>query len=285
MLRLLFVLLAVTATATGAWAQSESPTLKRIKESGTINLGYRAGAAPFSYRGSDGRPAGYSVELCQRIAGAIRQQLKLTGLKVNWVPVTAETRFSAVVDGKVDMECGMATVTMSRQQQVDFSHLIFVDGGNMIVRDDAGLKRPADLAGRKIAVQGGTTTEQILRAAIKAQRIDTEIVRVKSLAEGLARLEDGGVHAVAGDRVALAAAAANAKDPSKLGMLEQDYSYEPYALVLPRGDPDFRLAVNRELARLFRSGEISGLLNHWFGAYGNPSVLLAAFVYLNSFPE
>jgi len=283
MLRLLFVLLAVTAT--GAWAQSESPALKRIKESGTINLGYRAGAAPFSYRGSDGRPAGYSVELCQRIAGAIRQQLKLTGLKVNWVPVTAETRFAAVVDGKIDMECGMATVTMSRQQHVDFSHLIFVDGGNMIVRDDAGLKRPADLAGRKIAVQGGTTTEQILRAAIKAQRIDTEIVRVKSLAEGLARLEDGGVHAVAGDRVALAAAAANAKDPSKLGMLEQDYSYEPYALVLPRGDPDFRLAVNRELARLFRSGEISGLLNHWFGAYGNPSVLLAAFVYLNSFPE
>jgi polar amino acid transport system substrate-binding protein/glutamate/aspartate transport system substrate-binding protein len=283
MLRLLFVLLAVTAT--GAWAQSESPALKRIKESGTITLGYRAGAAPFSYRGSDGRPAGYSVELCQRIAGAIRQQLKLTGLKVNWVPVTAETRFAAVVDGKIDMECGMATVTMSRQQHVDFSHLIFVDGGNMIVRDDAGLKRPADLAGRKIAVQGGTTTEQILRAAIKAQRIDTEIVRVKSLAEGLARLEDGGVHAVAGDRVALAAAAANAKDPSKLGMLEQDYSYEPYALVLPRGDPDFRLAVNRELARLFRSGEISGLLNHWFGAYGNPSVLLAAFVYLNSFPE
>jgi len=277
--------LALALACGAACAQADGGALKRIKDSGTITLGYRDNAAPFSFRGTDGRPAGYSVELCSRIAGAIKQQLKLPALKVNWVAVTAPTRLKAVVDGKIDMECGMTTVTVARQKEVDFSSLIFVDGGNMLLREDATLRRAADLAGRKIAVQGGTTTEQVLRKSLKLLRVDAEIVLVKTPAEGLALVEDGKAAALAGDRTALVMLAKRARDPDKLQVLEQDYSYEPYALALPRADADFRLAVNRELARLFRTGDISEVLNHWFGAIGAPSVLLTSMVYLNSIPE
>jgi ABC-type amino acid transport substrate-binding protein len=276
---------ALALPCAAAWAQADGGALKRIKDTGTITLGYRDSAVPFSFRGTDGRPAGYSVELCSRIAGAIRQELKLPALKVNWVPVTAQTRLKAVADGKVDMECGMTTVTLGRQKQVDFSNLIFVDGGNVLLREDATLRQTADLAGRKIAVQGGTTTEHVLRQSLKVLRVEAEIVPVRTPAEGLALVEDGKAVGFAGDRIALLALAKRARDPGKLQMLEQDYSYEPYAIVLPRGDVDLRLTVNRELARLFRSGDISEMLNHWFGALGSPSLLLTAMVYLNSIPE
>jgi ABC-type amino acid transport substrate-binding protein len=279
------IALAFAATALPLSAQQESAVLKRIKDTGTITLAYRDHASPFSFRGTDGRPAGYSVEICARIATAIRQELKLPHLKVEWIPVDSRTRLKVVAEGKAAMECGMTTVTMTRQKQVDFSSLIFVDGGNMLLREDPGLRRAADLAGKRIAVQGGTTTEQVLRRGLKERRVDAEIVLVKTPAEGLAMVEDGKAAALAGDRIALAALVPTAREPAKLQMLEQDYSYEPYALVLPRGDAEFRLAVNRELARLFRSGEITEVLNEWFGALGSPSVLLASMIYLNSIPE
>lgn len=283
MLRLLALALALSSAT--AWGQAEGGALKRIQDTATIALAYRDNGAPFSFRGTDGKPAGYSVELCTRIAAAIKQELKLPALKIEWVPVTAQSRLKAVEEGKVAMECGMTTVTLTRQKEVDFSSLIFVDGGNMLLREDASIRRTADLAGKKIAVQGGTTTEQVLRRSLKAQRVDAEIVLVKTPAEGLTLVEDGKAAAYAGDRIALLVLAKRARDPAKLQVLEQDYSYEPYAITLPRGDAGLRLAVNRELARLFRTGEISEILNHWFGAIGAPSVLLTAMVYLNSFPE
>jgi len=283
MLRLLALALALSSAA--AWGQAGSSALKRIQDTSTITLGYRENAAPFSFRGTDGRPAGYSVELCTRIAHAIQRELKLPALKLAWVPLGSQSRLKAVADGTVAIECGMTSVTLTRQKEVDFSSLIFVDGGNMLLREDPALRRTADLAGKKIAVQGGTTTEQVLRRILAAQRVEAEIVRVKTPAEGLALVEDGTVAGYAGDRVALLVLAKRARDPAKLQVLEQDYSYEPYAITLPRGDAGLRLAVNRELARLFRTGEISEILNHWFGAIGAPSLLLTAMVYLNSFPE
>src|SRR5262249_2686901 len=125
--------LALALVSGLAWAQSDGGALKRIKDSGTITLAYRDHAAPFSFRGTDGKPAGYSVELCSRVAGAIRQELKIPALKINWVAVTAQTRVKTIAEGKADIECGMTTVTMTRQRQVDFSNLIFVDGGNVLM--------------------------------------------------------------------------------------------------------------------------------------------------------
>ncbi len=283
MLRLLT--LALMLSSATAWGQAEGGALKRIQDTATIVLGYRDHAAPFSFRGTDGKPAGYSVELCTRIATAVKHELKLPSLKIEWVPLTSQSRLKAVAEGKVAIECGITTVTLTRQKEVDFSSLIFVDGGNMLLREDAALGRVSDLAGKKIAVQGGTTTEQVLRRSLKAQRVDAEIILVKTPAEGLALVEDGKATTYAGDRIALLVLAKSARDPAKLQVLEQDYSYEPYALTLPRGDRELRLVVNRELARLFRTGEITEILNYWFGAIGKPSILLAAMVYLNSFPE
>lgn len=283
MLRL--IALALMLSSAAAWAQDAGGALERIQKTATISLGYRENAAPFSFRGTDGKPAGYTVELCTRVAHAIKQELKLPTLKVSWVPLGSSSRLRAVADGTVAMECGMTTVTLARQKEVDFSYLVFVDGGNMLVREDAALRRPADLTGKKIAVQAGTTTEQVLARSLAAQRIGAELVPVKTPAEGLALVESGAAAGFAGDRVALFALARGAREPAKLQMLEQDFSYEPYAITLPRGDAGLRLAVNRELARLYRSGEISEILNHWFGAMGEPSVLLAAMVYLNSIPE
>lgn len=268
-----------------ALAGPESPTLDRIQKEGVIRLAYREGALPFSFAGTDAQPAGYSVELCTRIADGIRQQLKLPALQVRWVPVTAESRFDAVTSGQADLECGTTTVTMSRQAQVDFSYLTFADGGNLLVLKDRGIDRVADLSGKKVAVQGGTTTEAVLRESLADRRIPVELVAVGGAAEGLDLVESGKVDGYAGDRMSLVGAALKAKDIGKLQLLEDDFSYEPYALMMRRGDPDFRLAVNRELASLYRSGEVGEVLNHWFGAFGRAGLMLNALFYLYAFPE
>ena len=129
---LVFALLVLLPTS-DAFAADLSGTLKKIKDSGTIALGYREQSVPFSFRGNDGKPAGYSVDLCQRVATGIQQQLGLPKLDVKWVAVTPETRIQAVVNGTIDLECGSTTKSLSRQEQVDFSHMTFVDGGSLLV--------------------------------------------------------------------------------------------------------------------------------------------------------
>lgn len=278
-------LLALAFTSLAPQAGTPGGVLDRVAKTGTIHLGYRENALPFSFVGTDGQPAGYSVELCTRVANGIKEQLKLPALKTVWVPVTADNRIDAVTSGKVDVECGMTTVTMSRQEKVDFSYLVFADGGNMLVRVDSGIARLADLNGKKVAVQAQTTTEQLVRQGLGERRIAVEIVTVKGPAEGLEALEAGRADAYAGDRMALIGLALKAKDIEKLRLIEDDFSYEPYALMLPRADDDLRLAVNRELTRLYRSGEITEILNDWFGALGGPGVLLTTLFYLNAIPE
>src|SRR5437867_7939221 len=131
-----------------AAAQDRQGTLKKIKDSGTIAIGYREQSVPFSFRGNDGKPAGYSIDLCSRIVTGVQQQLKLAKLDVKWVPVTPETRIAAVVNGTIDLECGSTTNTLSRQEQVDFSHMTFVDGGSLLIKADR-VAAMQDLGGKK----------------------------------------------------------------------------------------------------------------------------------------
>ena len=278
-------LLSLAMASLSVPAEPLTGALKRIHDTATIKMGYREEALPFSFVGTDGEPTGYSVELCTRVANAIKDQLKLPALNTTWVPVTADTRIDAVVDGKVDVECGMTTVTMGRQEKVDFSYLVFADGGNMLVREDSKASRLADLNGKKVAVQVGTTTERLVRDGLGQRRIELEAVPVGHASEGLALLEEGKVDGYAGDRTALLGLALKARDVSKLRLIDEDFSYEPYAIMLPRNDADLRLAVNRELARLYRTGEIADILNAWFGAFGQSGVLLSSMFYLNAIPE
>ncbi|TMH58455.1 MAG: transporter substrate-binding domain-containing protein, partial [Betaproteobacteria bacterium] len=144
----------------GALAHAAEParTLERIKADGTLRLGYRAGAAPFSFKERDGSVRGYSAELCARVAASIQKRLGLATLKIDWTALDAADRLDAVARGKVDIECGTTTISLSRYEQVDFSVPIFVDGGSVLTAVASRLDRFGDLGGRRIAVISATTT-------------------------------------------------------------------------------------------------------------------------------
>jgi glutamate/aspartate transport system substrate-binding protein len=272
---------ALLSTATLA----ASPALDRIKEKGAITFAYRDGAAPFSFKDRGGRVRGYSVDLCVRVAMAVQRDLALKELKVEWLPVTAATRREAVASGKADAECGTTTITLARMEKVDFSLPIFVDGGSVLVRANSKITRLNDLKGKRIAVIAGTTTEQALTRALSAAEAPATLVPVKDGAEGMAQLTRRKVDGYAGDRVVLAGFRLRAARPEDFEFIGGDFSFEPYALVLPRDDADFRLVVNRALANVYRHGDIDPIYQQWLGNLGKPGTLLHAMFYLNTLPE
>ena len=282
LLSILFVVVLLTIPADGQHPQS---TLDKIKATKTISLGYRESSFPFSYLGEDKKPTGYSVDLCTRIAAGVQQQLGLADLTIKWVVVTPENRLAMVANGTVDLECGSTTNTLSRQEQVDFSSMTFVDGGSILVPSTANINRLSELAGKRIAVVPGTTTEKVMAEALRKAKLTVQMITVKEHAEGIAALENGQADAYASDRVILIGLAMTSKDPTKWAIADQYFSYEPYGLMLRRGDPDFRLAVNRVLARLYRSGEIVAIYERWFGSFERTSNLLQAMYLLHSLPE
>ena len=275
------VLLIITKAAPG---QELDGTLKKIKDSATFTLGYLESAPPFSFPGPDRRPVGYSIDLCTHVASAIQKQLGIN-LKLNWVPVTTENRLEMVASGKVDIECGTSTASLSRQERVDFSLMTFVDGGGLLTKSDLKLGAVADLADKRIAVIPGTTTETALQKFLKEEFVSAKYVPVKNHLEGLATVEKGSAEAFASDRGILIGLAVTSKDPTRFALPSILFSYEPYGFMLPRNDAAFRLAVNRALAGLYRSGGIAPIYERWFGAFGKPSPAIAAMYMLNGLPE
>jgi ABC-type amino acid transport substrate-binding protein len=267
-----------------AAAYADGGALSTIQKNGVIRLGHLRDAPPFSFADDKG-PQGYSVELCKHVAHSIQRQLNLTSLRIEWVPLTLQERIPAVRDHRVDIECGTTTWTLSRQQEVDFSLMTFVDGATVLVRSASDMLRLADLQGKKVAVVPTTTTAGALQAAMKGRMLNFAVVAVSSPEEGIAKLQQGAVDGYASDRVVLIGQGLASKAGSNLRVLDEDFSVEPYALVLARGDPDFRLAIDRSLATLYRSGEIETIFNRWLGPLGRPSTLLTALYYLQSIPE
>ena len=286
MRRFLFLLAVVALVGpVSSAASAASPVLDRIKEKGAITFAYRDGAAPFSFKDRGGRVRGYSVDLCMRVATAVQRELALRELKIEWLPVSAATRLEAVASGRADAECGTTTITLARMEKVDFSLPIFVDGGGVMVRAKSKLARLSDLKGKRIAVIAGTTTEQALTKALTAAEAPAILVPVKDGAEGMAQLTKRKVDGYASDRVVLAGLRLRAPQPDEFDFVGGDFSYEPYALVLPRNDSDFRLVVNRALANVYRHGDIDPIYQQWLGNLGKPGVLLNAMFYLNTLPE
>ena len=277
-----WLLLLSLALALPAPAQ----TLDKIRKSGTLTLGYIDGAAPFSYADANGEPRGYSVDLCRAVAAAVAAQLERPQLKTRWVKLTVQNRIDAVRKRQVDVECSTTTWTLARQRLVDFSLVTFVDGGSILTKaQDEGLRRLSDFRGRRIAVIGGTTTEKALRDALSGAMVQAELVNVGSRDEGLALLRGGKVDGFASDRTTLIGVVQRRAAGDAFRLLESDFSIEQYALMLPRNDADFRLAVNRGLARLYRSGEIDEIYERWMGALGPPSVLLSATYFIQRLAE
>jgi len=269
--------------AAGAGAVSAG-VLDAVRQDKTIRLAVRADAPPFSYKDADGAPAGFMVDLCRAVATGLAAQLNLDELKVEFVPVTAEDRFDAIVSGKAELLCEPTTQTLSRRETVDFSIPTFVDGASLLVKGDA----PSDfgaLAGKKVGVLAGTTTEKGLRDTLANAKVSAEIVPAKTHEEGLRMLEEGAVAAYFADRAILADLAAKASDPGQLHLAHDYLSLETYALALPRGDSDFRLAVDRALSRIYKTGGIAAVFAKTFGAQMQPSETIKTLYLVSALPE
>jgi glutamate/aspartate transport system substrate-binding protein len=279
-------LLVVTGLLAGSAAAQMLPnTLGKIKSAKAINVAYSPESLPFSFTGANNEPAGYSIDLCKRVIAQIGRTVGEPNVKVNWLPGAVAERLQMVAAGRADLECANTTQTQSRLANVDFSNLIFLDGGGFLVKSGSPINQIPDLAGKKIAVLKGTTTETRLNAVLKLRLVNATVVPIADANAGIAMLESGSVDAYAGDKIKLVGLAVQAKDPAKLALLAEELSFEPYAMALPRNDSALRLEVNRALTQVYMSGDIETIFAQWLGKLGRPSPLLAVMYILNSIPE
>ena len=285
MLRTVLLFAVSSFAAAAVQAQALEGRLKRIAETKTIAIAYRADAVPFSYVNERKEVAGFSIDLCKRIVNSIERQLKIQPLKINWVPVTVQSRFEAVAKGRADMECGSSTMTLTRMKEVDFSSIIFVESTGLLVKTVSGLRSISDMSGKSIAVVAGTTNERAVNVQVKRRQLNATVLPFGSRDEALAALEEGKADAFASDRLLLVGAVTQSKDPRALTLLGDHLSMEPYGIVLPRGDAALRLAVNTGLAQIYAGDEIVEIFRRWFAAFGRPSALIEAAYNLGAIPE
>lgn len=296
------VLLAIGALALAAPAAGA--TLDQVKERGQLRLGYRVDAVPLSFRDPAGKPAGYSVELCKDVADAVKAELGLPNLAVEWVPVTAEGRLDRLAAGEIDLLCGATTATLARRAKVSFSLPIFPGGIGVLVRADAPARLRDVLAGRaqpdrpawrgsptqvlqakNFAVVRGTTAAGWLEKRKKELQVIAQTTAVESYDAGVRAVLERKSDAFFGDRILLLMALQSNEAQADLVLLDRLFTFEPVALALPRGDEDLRLLVDRTLSRLYRSGEIEHLYATWCGAGAPPDSDARAFFRMNALPE
>jgi len=285
MFRTAIIAIALLVAAGAVQAQSLDCRLKKIADTKTIAIAYRADATPFSFTDDKHQPIGFSIDLCKRVVNSIERQIKVPGLQIKWVAVGSQTRFEAISKGTADMECGASTATLSRMKMVDFSSYIFVETTGLLVKSTSGLRTLTDMGGKKIAVISGTTNERAVNDQLKRLKITATVVPMKSRDEAFALFDEGKADAFASDKLLLLGAALKAKDPKSLAILEDQLSFEPYGIVLPRGDASFRLAVNTGLSEIYGNGEIVTIFGRWFAGLGRPSAIIEAAYALGIIPE
>jgi glutamate/aspartate transport system substrate-binding protein len=269
--RYLTVFLLAFGLAGPAAAQELTGTLKRIADTGEIRIGFVPDATPMSFVGDDGNPTGYSIALCLGIANAVKKSVGLTDIKISYVPlISPEDRLRAVEDGTVDIECVATTVTLSRRKRVDFSLLTFITGAAVLSDRSNPINSIADLSGKTIAVIKGTTTDSELRNFIVNNEMKITIRIIATHDEGMELLNDGRVDGYASDRAMLIGQVFRSEDRSRYAISRDVFSFEPYAMMLRRGDSEFRLVVDRALANIYRGARIRRLYQDWFGRYGEP---------------
>jgi len=282
----LMVLALLLAGTNTALAGELSGTLKRINDSGQINIGFRTAEPPMSFVDQSDRPIGYSIDVCDHIATAVKRKLGRDDIAVNYLPVTAESRFTAIESGGIDILCGATTKTLGRSERVDFTQLTFVTGASLLSLDSSPVMDVESLKAKRVAVVDKTTTIDALKGALSERLIDAEIVPVNSAMEGMDALDKGEVDAFSSDQVVLIGQALARKTDKKYFLSQEMFSFEPFALAVARDDADFRLVADRALSQLYRSGQIAGIYNRWFGRFAKkPPVALKALYQLHSTPE
>ncbi len=273
-------------SSSNLFAQDSEPTLTKIVRTGEFLVGYRADSSPLSYENGDGEPSGYSVDLCRRVAASIKSLFPDRKIETKFIRIHSDDRLTAVVSGKIDIECGSTTITLSRQEQVDFSLPTFVTGGSILSLTASGIQDVSNLSGKKVGVTKGTTTVHQLQTHLDEKLIDAEIVLIEDRNVGMNLLNAGEIDALASDQIVLIGQLIEARTPSKYSIISEIYSYEPYGFVVRRNDADFRLAVNRALAQIYRSGEHADIFYKWIGRIGiSVPPILAAMYQLSAIPE
>ncbi len=262
------LLLAVSLTLLLASAQAD--TLKRVAETGEFRIGFVPDAPPLSFVDSDGTAIGYSIDLCNHIASEVQKHLGITKMDIVYTPlVSMPDRLKAVENGLVDIECGATTVTLSRRERVDFTLMTFITGSAVLSKKSAPISNVDQLAKKRVAVLSGTTTEAVMRRFKEVNEIDFELKLIASRDEGMELLNSGRVSGYASDRAMLIGQVfRNENAQNEYAMTNYTLSFEPYAMMLPRGDTKFRLVADRALASIYRSARIRRIYHTWFGRYG-----------------
>lgn len=254
----------VAFAVTPAGAAELYGTLKKVKEKGEIVMGHREASVPFAYIGPEGKPIGYSIDLCNKIIDKIKTDLKMPNLKVKLVPVTSQTRIPLLANGTIDIECGSTTNNLTRSQQIDYLAVTFITGTKLAVKKGSGIKEIEDLKGKAIGLSLGTTNEKAIKATAEKLGLDIKYHMVKDHPQGWLALETGRVDSYASDDVLLYGLISKSKDPSKYEVVGRFLSYDPYGIMVRRDDSAMRLLGNTVLADLMRSGEMLKIYDKWF---------------------
>lgn len=262
----------VLATAGAAHAQpvDEPPAralagaLKRIKEAGVVRIGYRRGAVPFAFAGADGRPRGYSIDICHAIVEDIAEAVGAVSLRVEYREVTPVDRIDQVADGRVDLECGATTSTGERRERVAYSPLIFVAGTRLLVKRGSAIRTERDLPGRRVTVARGTTNEAAMRSLASRAGRSFDLKVADDFAQALGSLAEGAVDAVAADDVLIAGFLASQDPRGNYAMVGEPLSHEPYGILFAKGDATLAAAVAAAFRRLATTREIVWIYDKWF---------------------
>jgi glutamate/aspartate transport system substrate-binding protein len=260
-------LLVLAASANGQEAANVgalSGTLKKIKDSGTIVLGYRESSLPFSYLNRRQQPIGYSIDLCREIVEDVSAELDGMEIKITFTPVTPDNRLQKVASGEIDLECGSTTANVQRRKEVAFSPIFFVAGTKLMVPKSSSISSYRDLAGKTAVVTSGTTNEAALRALSDKQKLGITIVTAPDHAQSVEMLISGKAAAFATDDVLLYGFIATAKNASDMKVVGEYLSYDPYGLVFRRDDPAFAAVVERTFSRMASERRLAELYNKWF---------------------
>ena len=267
MLRITHLIAAIAAAGlltAPVQAAELTGTLKKIKDTGVVKVGHRDASVPFSYLDDKQRPIGYGVDICMKIVDKIKAELKMPKLKVEFVPVTSQTRIPILMGGNIDMECGSTTNSIERQKQVDFAPTYFVTGTKIVVKKSSGIKGYDDLKGKTVVFTQGTTNERAMKAYNDAKKLGINFIPSKDHAESLLAVQTDRAAAFPMDDILLYGLKAGAKNPNDFVVIGKFLSDDPYAIMLRKDDPAFKKLVDGTVAGLYKSGEINKIYTKWF---------------------
>ncbi|GIX28585.1 transporter substrate-binding domain-containing protein [Pelomicrobium sp. G1] len=254
----------VALVAAPALAAELTGTMKKIKDTGAIVIGHREASIPFSYLDDQQRPIGYSMDICARIVEAVKKELNMPNLQVRYNPVTPQTRIPLMANGTIDLECGSTTNTVERQKQVGFAVTTFITGTKLLVKKDSGIKSIDDLKGKTVVVTQGTTNERAVKQINDEKNLGIRFLHAKDHAESFLTVETGRAVAFPMDHILLYGLIANSKNPAEWDVVGDFLSFDPYAVMLRKDDPQWKKFVDAVIIGLMKSGELEKLYNKWF---------------------